>query len=183
MLLTVGYIVRPVTWMNDIIVKKREGTLLNSCSSIPTLPVSSARSCMREDSILPLAIFTANRLLSHHSLSIWASYSVRVIAVRYDSSLRSSKGKSVGTSLKDGFACRWVAFVVVVTVFIVGKESSVVLIVVSTKLRCRWGCSLSLDCTRKKGQNVERMENEGKEKGDKLMWKYSKDLEQKEDLS
>jgi len=145
--------------VNDIIVKKGEGTLLNSSSSIPTLPVSSARSCMREDSILPLAIFTANRLLSHHSLPVWASYSVRVIAVRYDSSLRSSKGKSVGTSLKDGFACRWVTFVVVVTVFVVGKESSVVLIVVSTKLRCRWGCSLSLD----KLKPREAKEDEGEE--------------------
>lgn len=88
-LLAVWYIVWPVAGVNCIIVEKGEGTLLDCSSSVPTMPVASARGSVWEDSILPGTVLRGNWLLCcgkdrarqisvramvDSSRSMWATY-------------------------------------------------------------------------------------------------------------
>lgn len=59
MLLTVGHIVGPVAGVHDIVVKEREGTLLDGGGSVPALPVTGAACLVGEHTVLPVAVLGA----------------------------------------------------------------------------------------------------------------------------
>lgn len=62
MLLTVWNIIWPITGVDGIVVEEREWTLLDCGSSVPTMPVTSARGSVWEDSVLPGTVFRGDRL-------------------------------------------------------------------------------------------------------------------------
>lgn len=93
-------------------------------------------------------------LTAHHSGAIWASDSVRIVAVLGETLLVSSKGETIGTGLHDGFSV--VTFVVVVTVLFVWVQST--LSGLAQLLRIRACSRLSESCQgeRRKKANIRR---------------------------
>lgn len=74
-----------------------------------------------------------NKLTSHDSLAIGATDAVWIVTIGYKSSLSTSKGKSIGTRLKDCLSCGTVTLVIIVTVFFMRKESSILSVILSAQ--------------------------------------------------
>lgn len=123
-LLTVWHIVGPVAGVHDIVVKEREGTLLDGGGSVPALPVTGAACLVGEHTVLPVAILGALWRLSHDAtVIVGASDTVWVITVVQETSVLAREGESVRTELH---GCDAVfALVVVVAVLLVLKHSVV----------------------------------------------------------
>ena len=158
MLLAIGHIIWPITCMDHIVVEQREWTLLNGGSAVPALPIPGAGSGVRKDAVLPLAVVTCDwlfcrappwsvwvsklqiqiTLTSHNTSAIRTSNSVRVIAIRNDSSLVSGKRQTVRTGLDHCLSIR-VTLIVIIAVFFVREDNTAVLI--PAQILCCLSCS------------------------------------------
>ena len=161
MLLAVWHVVGPITRMYGIIVKKRKRTLLNSCGSVPTVPVASARGCMWKHTVLPLTVFSGNRLLwsfglsvraklllrrpeesrrflltAHRSGSIWTRDSVRVVAGAGQAAPFARKREPICASLQNWLVCCRITFVIVITKLLVRENGPTFAFARAAKVYC-----------------------------------------------
>lgn len=148
MLLAVWHIVRPIARVDGIIVEERERTLLNGGSSVPAVPITSARGSVWEDSILPVAVLRTDRLLADHTRAIRTGDTMRVVAMVGETTTEAGEGQTVGASLNNWLIGGLITFIIIITIFLMGEHgASLALVGAAEVLRClRWWPVLCLNC-------------------------------------
>lgn len=103
---------------------------------------------MWEDTILPVAVLRTDWLLANDAGSIRTGDTVRVVTMARQAATESGEGETIWTSLDDWLVAGLITFVVVITIFLVGKHRARFALVGSAKVLCRlrWWPILCLDC-------------------------------------